>query len=148
MNPTPDDTTFRVAVCAGEGFSDWDYFVYAMDLLLQNKVAQGAPIEIVHGDCKRFEDTFKVRPNVDQLALRYAKEKGYIATPVRLNNLFGDAAIPIRYATMRAYSTAVVAFWDRKDKSIRKMISLSEKEGLAVRVASWYYHQPKKLLTA
>lgn len=148
-DPTPKDTTFRVAICAGAGFSDWDYFVYAADILLQNRAAGPLPIEIIYGACTPFEDTFQIRPNIDQLAHRYAKEKGYIATPVKtFFELQGDAALPLRYTAMREYAHAVLAFWDRKDKSIRKMINLSEKEGLAVRVAPWYYHQPKKLLTA
>jgi len=148
-HPTPYSTTYRVAICAGAGFSDWDYFVYAADILLQHRAAGPLPIEIVYGACTPFEDTFQIHPNVDQLALRYAKEKGYIATPLATrHDLYGDAAIPLRYTAMRKYAHAVLAFWDRKDKSIRKMISLSEKEGLAVRVAPWYYHHPKKMLTA
>lgn len=144
-NPTPEGTTFRLIICAGPGFSDWDYFQYAADKLLELKAAGTKRIEIVYGACIQFEDSFKPLPNVDQLALRYAEVRGYIGTPVTADvRQYGDAAFHLRYDAMRDYAHAVLAFWDRKDKTIRQMIKLSEKEGLSVRVAHWYYHEAKK----
>jgi hypothetical protein len=133
-NATPEGTTFRVIVCGGRDFRDWNFFCAQMDSALKRKLAEGRTIEIVHGDCLHWLNNQEIL-NTDQMADRYGKEKGYIVTPVRAHwQRHQKRAGPIRNAMMRDYGHVLIAFWNNKSSGTRNMIRLAKKKPMLVHI--------------
>lgn len=139
-HPTPDNTTFRVILCGGEGFASWEFLVEWTDRWLMSKVGAGTPIEIV------YRAPTGTRAPINKLAHRYAIERGYIATVATAYPAeHGDAAARMQYLAMLDYSHALILFWDNKDRECRDMLKLARKKGLLIR-EGWYNHKFKSNL--
>jgi len=136
---TLDIDCFRCIVSGGRLYEDYEFFCHTMDAVLANKVKEGIPIEIVVGDNRRWEmlpnGIVVEKPTTDSMAARYAKERGYYLTiGVAPWAKMGKSAGPYRNYCMAQYGHALVAFWNKKSKGTKNMITLAKKRGLPTRV--------------
>ncbi len=106
----------HVIVIGGcRNFKNYDFFKKTLDCYLQAEKKN--PITILSGHCS----------GVDQMAERYAKEKGIklMLFPAEWNK-YGRAAGPIRNEEVVKLADTVIAFWDGQSKGTKNLISLAK----------------------
>lgn len=73
----------------------------------------------------------------DQLATRYAREKYYQVSIVRLNtNRFGKGAAQIAHKQLCDAGEALIAFWDGKPNRTKYLIDTAIQSGLKIRIVN------------
>jgi hypothetical protein len=115
---------FKVVLAGGRYFCDYKMFSYKVDLYLQNK----SNIEIISGGAM----------GADNLAERYAKEKGYKITILKADwATYSKFAGPKRNAEMAELADAAIIFWDGTSRGSLNMINEAKKKGLLTKVVRY-----------
>ena len=72
---------------------------------------------------------------VDEMAEKYAKEKGYELEIYPADwKKYGKAAGPKRNKEMVRNSNAVIAFWDGKSRGTKNLIDLAKKKDIQIKI--------------
>jgi hypothetical protein len=115
--------TFKVVLAGGRYFCDYKMFSYKVDLYLQNK----SNIEIISGGAM----------GADNLAERYAKEKGIKITVIKADWDLGAKGGPIRNKQMAELADAAIIFWDGTSRGALSMINEAKKRKLLTKVVRY-----------
>ena len=115
----------RTIIAGGRNFNDSDFFIKSIDEV--TGIAWNID-EVVSGRAKGA-DTFGE-------TWAYATKTLIKIFPADWNK-YGKSAGLIRNQEMADYADALVAFWDKKSRGTRSMISIAIKQGLYVKV--FYY---------
>ena len=114
---------FCLIVAGTRTFSDYDLLKEKIDHALLNH--QNDEIIIVEGEAK----------GADELAKRYAKEKGYVLKPFPADwNKYGKAAGPIRNKAMHEFASSFshrgcILFWDGESRGTAGNFALAKEFG-------------------
>lgn len=117
---------FKVIICGGREFNDYDLLKEACDYYLARKFENGEKIIIVSGGAR----------GADTLGEKYAKEKGLEIERYPANwEKYGKKAGYLRNRQMAEVSNACIAFLSAygENKGTKNMISIAREKKLLVR---------------
>lgn len=117
---------FKVVVCGGRNFNDYDLLEQKLDFFLAN--LDKSKIDILSG-CARGADT---------LAIKYAEKRGYkvYRFPAEWDRYGKEAGI-VRNTMMAGSGSHCVAFWNKKSTGTLDMINKAKQQGLVTSIV--YY---------
>ncbi len=126
-----ENQMFHCIVAGTRTFADYKLLSQKLDTILQNYSPN--MIEIIHGGAK----------GADELASRYAKEKGIRCKTIFAKwNKYGKSAVPIRNEQMHEYvknfdKRGCVLFWDGKSPGTKNNIALAIKHSTPYRIINF-----------
>ena len=117
---------FRVIICGGRDFSNYDLLKERCDYYLQNK--KECNIIIVCGKAR----------GADTLGEQYANERGYAIEYYPADwDKFGKSAGFIRNKEMVDVADEVIAFWDGASHGTKHTIDIANEKGINVKVVHY-----------
>lgn len=117
---------FKVIICGGREFDDYNLLKKACDYYLSRKIESGEKVIIISGGAR----------GADKLGERYAKEKGLDVQVFPANwEKYGKRAGYLRNKQMAEVSNACIAFLSSygENKGTKMMISIARENKLLVR---------------
>lgn len=117
---------FKVIICGGREFSDYELLKKACDYYLSKRIENGEKITIISGGAR----------GADALGEKYAKEKGLDLQIFPANwDKYGKRAGYLRNKQMAEIANACIAFLSSygENKGTKMMISIARENKLLVR---------------
>ena len=117
---------FRVIICGGSDFNDYNLLKNKCDYYLKNRIANGENVIVVSGGSE----------GADSLGEKYAKERGFNIERFTANwSKYGKRAGYLKNKQMAEVGNACIAFMSSygENKSAKNMVSIARENRLTVR---------------
>ena len=114
----------RITIGGCRDFNDYVMFCSCIEKYLKT-VDDTKKIIFLSGHCS----------GADEMAEKYAKEKGYVLEIYPADwKKYGKAAGPKRNKEMVEKSDIIIAFWDGKSKGTKNLIDLAKKKDIQIKI--------------